>query len=296
MDCLEGIKQLKDQSVDLIIADPPYYKTINEAWDKQWKTESEYLNWCKLWINECARVLKNTGSFYIYGNYDILSKQKVLILDNLLYFRQAICLNKGLKSIAGRTSDKLRMFPTATEYVLFFVKQNEDAYYEDDICFKNLRKYFLDALHKSGYNRTSLNQKLGHRKAEHTFYTKKQWAIPTKEVYSELQTIMNLNRSYDDIKYEYDSNRFTFNLPFATTDVWDFTPDKIRYGHKTQKPMEITQRIINASSNINDLILIPFVGSGSECVGAKLLQRNFIGFEISQQYIDIANQRISMLK
>ena len=104
IDVLEGLKNIPDKSQDLIIADPPYYKAINEKWDKQWKTEAEYLDWCKLWFNECVRVLKDTGSFYCYGNFDILSKQKVLIFDKQLNFRQNITLNKGLKSIAGRTS------------------------------------------------------------------------------------------------------------------------------------------------------------------------------------------------
>ena len=122
IDVLDGLKQIETASQDLIIADPPYYKAINEKWDKQWKTEAEYLDWCKLWFNECVRVLKDTGSFYCYGNFDILSKQKVLIFDNQLNFRQNITLDKGLKSIAGRTSDKLRMFPTASEYILFYIK------------------------------------------------------------------------------------------------------------------------------------------------------------------------------
>ena len=41
IDVLEGLKTIPDKSQDLIIADPPYYKAINESWDKQWKTEAE---------------------------------------------------------------------------------------------------------------------------------------------------------------------------------------------------------------------------------------------------------------
>lgn len=292
-DCLEGMKDLDNKSVDLIVADPPYYKAINEKWDKQWKTENEYLEWCKLWIGECIRVLKDTGSFYLYGNFDILTKQKVLILDRLLYFRQVICLNKGLKSIAGRTSNKLRMFPTASEYCMFFVKQNEDTHLNNDTCFKELRMYFIDAMMSSGFNRSSLNQRLGHRRAEHTFYTKEQWAIPTEEVYQELQAVMKLPLDYSQVKERYDKARFTFNLPTGVTDVWDFTPDKVRYGHPTQKPKDITERIIKASTNENDLVLVPFVGSGSECVSALNSNRNFIGFELSQEYCQVANTRIT---
>lgn len=265
-DCIENMKKIENETIDLIIADPPYYKAINEKWDKQWKTEDEYLNWCQEWFNECVRILKPTGVFYCYGNFDILSKQKVLIFDKQLYFRQNITLSKGLRAIAGRTSDKLRMFPTASEYLLYYVKQNEDCYLDDDINNKELRLYFLNAIKKSGYTRTSLNKKLGHRKAEHAFYTKEQWWIPTEEVYKELQEIMDLPKSYEDIRHWFERNRFVFNLPTGVTDVWDFIPDKVRYGHKTQKPSDITDRIIKASSNEWDLIYIPFAGSGSEIV------------------------------
>lgn len=285
-DCVTFMEQLPSNSIDLVIADPPYYKAINESWDKQWKTEEEYLKWTEQWFNECVRILKPTGSFYCYGNFDILSKQKVNIFDKQLYFRQNISLDKGLKSIAGRTSDKLRMFPTASEYLLFYVKQNEDSHLENEVNHKDLRMYFLKAMKKAGYNRTTLNKKLGHRKAEHTFYTKEQWWIPTEEVYYELQQIMDLPKPYDVVLEWFNKNRFTFNLPTGVTDVWDFTPDKIRYGHKTQKPMDITERIIKASSKEGDLVYIPFAGSGSEIVGCINNQRNFLATELSKEYID----------
>ena len=280
------MKTLPNECIDLIIADPPYYKTINEKWDKQWKTEKEYLTWTQQWFNECVRILKPTGVFYCYGNFDILSKQKVLIFDKQLNFRQNITLSKGLRAIAGRTSSKLRMFPTASEYLLYYVKQDEDADIEDDICNMELRQYFINALEESGYNRTSLNNKLGHRKGEHCFYKKQQWWIPTEEVYLELQKILNLPKSYSEVLKMFEDNRYTFNLPTGITDVWEFIPDKIRYGHKTQKPQNITDRIINTSSNEGDLVYIPFAGSGSEIVSCINNKRNYLATETNKQYID----------
>lgn len=289
IDVLEGLKNIPDKSQDLIIADPPYYKAINEKWDKQWKTEAEYLDWCKLWFNECVRVLKDTGSFYCYGNFDILSKQKVLIFDKQLNFRQNITLNKGLKSIAGRTSDKLRMFPTASEQLLFYTKQTMDEINED------LRFYFENEYKKTGLTNEEISLLITNNRTGCTYHyiTKKtQWKIPTEEVYLKLQAKTGLfNIPYYEIKSKFDNNRFTFNLPYATTDVWDFTPDKVRYGHPTQKPQDICQRIIKASSNENDNVLIPFAGSGSEMIGCKELKRNCIAFEIESKYIDIIKQR-----
>ena len=280
IDVLEGFKMIPDKSQDLIIADPPYYKAINEKWDKQWKTEREYLDWCRLWFAECVRVLKDTGSFYCYGNFDILSKQKVLIFDDVLNFRQNITLSKGLKSIAGRTSDKMRMFPTASEYLLFYTKQTDD-YVKD--YFKNLLKIhnkkasdFNKWMWKKGYVNNKSNI------ASHLFGNNDQVKVPSEKL------LKCVNEFFGGIDFE----RFTFNLPIGQTDVWDFTPDKVRYGHPTQKPQAICQRIIKASSNEGDNVLIPFAGSGSECVACDTLNRNYIAFENDNHNWVIAQKRV----
>lgn len=67
---------------------------------------------------------------------------------------------------------------------------------------------------------------------------------------------------------------------------------KERTAHKTQKPLRVCTPFIEISSNADDLVLDPFMGSGSTAVAAKKLHRNYIGFEINPKYIDIARQRI----
>ncbi len=62
--------------------------------------------------------------------------------------------------------------------------------------------------------------------------------------------------------------------------------------HPTQKPLSISNRIVRHFSNEGDLIVIPFAGSGSECVAAIQSNREFIGFELNSVYIEIANKRI----
>ena len=281
IDVLEGLRQIETASQDLIIADPPYYKAINEKWDKKWKTEQEYLYWCKLWFNECVRVLKDTGSFYCYGNFDILSKQKVLIFDKQLNFRQNITLNKGLKSIAGRTSDKLRMFPTASEYLLFYIKDT----------MPTIRLLLKEKRADKGYTIKQVAEMMGVYTALYGFYEQDNTGsqVPTLEQWNKIKEILDI-----DIDYSIIQN--TFNLPTGTTDVWDFTPDKVRYGHPTQKPQDICQRIIKASSNENDNVLIPFAGSGSEIVACEELKRNWTAFEIEDSYIEIINKRLDEFK
>lgn len=62
--------------------------------------------------------------------------------------------------------------------------------------------------------------------------------------------------------------------------------------HPSQKPLEICDRIILAHSNEGDNILIPFSGSGSECVSAKKLKRNFLAADTELEYVDLGNRRV----
>ena len=85
-------------------------------------------------------------------------------------------------------------------------------------------------------------------------------------------------------------------------DVWKFPTlagarfKNEKVDHPTQKPLSISERIIKHFSNENDLILVPFVGSGSECVAAKKLNRHFFGYELNSKYIKIANERLDTIE
>jgi len=69
-----------------------------------------------------------------------------------------------------------------------------------------------------------------------------------------------------------------------------FADEKV--DHPTQKPLSISSRIVNHFSNPDELVVVPFAGSGSECVAALSAGRKFIGFELNPDYVAIANQRL----
>ena len=85
-------------------------------------------------------------------------------------------------------------------------------------------------------------------------------------------------------------------------DIWEFPTlagkrfEDEKVNHPTQKPLSISNRIVNHFSNEQDTVLIPFSGSGTECVSCKNLNRNFIAFEINSEYIQIANERLITLQ
>ena len=81
---------------------------------------------------------------------------------------------------------------------------------------------------------------------------------------------------------------------YRYSNVWNFdrvSSDKLL--HPTQKPLDLIRRIILCSTDVGDTVLDPFMGSGTTAVACKQLRRNFIGFELSQKYVDIANKRLS---
>ncbi|MZP28706.1 hypothetical protein GTO91_03100 [Heliobacterium undosum] len=78
------------------------------------------------------------------------------------------------------------------------------------------------------------------------------------------------------------------------SDVWQVPRDPgATYVHPTQKPVKLAEMIIEKSSEPVDIVLVPFCGSGGDCVAAKKLGRRFIAFDVEQQYIDAANGRLA---
>lgn len=90
--CIEELKKIQDNTIDLIFADPPYNigKDFGNNKDK-WKNTEEYIMWCKIWIDECFRVLKNEGTFYFmtatqFMPYlDVYCSEKYNVLSRIVW-------------------------------------------------------------------------------------------------------------------------------------------------------------------------------------------------------------------
>ena len=75
-------------------------------------------------------------------------------------------------------------------------------------------------------------------------------------------------------------------------DYFKATPESHKNGHPCPKPLEWAMWLISRATKENDLILDPFIGSGTTAVACKRLKRNYIGIELSKEYCEIARQRI----
>lgn len=115
------------------------------------------------------------------------------------------------------------------------------------------------------------------------------------------ETILWAKKDNKKAKHYFDYEKMkSLNNHKQMKDVWTgaLTPkNEKKYGkHPTQKPLYIIDRLIRASTKENDLILDPFLGSGTTGVSAKKLNRKFIGIEKDEQFFNIAKNRISNLE
>ena len=281
-DCLKYIAEISDESVDLVIADPPYFKVVAEKWDYMWRTESDYFQWTASWVTEVTRVLRKGGSLYLFGYFRVLGHLLSILEDYGLEFRQQIVINKGIQAVAGRATKSYKMFPNVTETILFLYKDSKPY------VKQFLKQRQLDL----GLTSKEINEALGVKSnggGMWSIYTGKNVCkqLPTEDLWEKLSEILQF-----DIPYERISQ--TFNPQVGLTDVWDdidFYGESVRF-HPTQKPLKLIERLVQASSNKGDVILDPFMGSGTTGVACKHLDRNFIGIELDKNYFDLATQRI----
>lgn len=125
MDCITVLKCLPPQSVDLIIADPPYYHMKGD-FDFVFQSVSEYLEWCSSWAAECYRVLKPTGAFYCWGSSQMIDKLSVHVFDPLGWIKRNLIVWNYSTGRPGKAS-----YRHETEFLWFYSNPqheiNQDA-------------------------------------------------------------------------------------------------------------------------------------------------------------------------
>ena len=282
MDCVTGLSQYVDtESVDLLIADPPYYKAKHDSKTYPWNTEEDYLEWAKTWIQEASRVLRPGGTFYLFGQFHALCKFLPILEQADLELRQQIILNKGVQAMSGRSSVNSGRFPVVSESI-FMLRKDAKPF---------IKRFLREKQTELGYSAKFLNDELGVKSnggGMWSMYTgdKVRNQVPTEEVWSRLQEILHFDMPYSRLLQ-------TYHIQPGITDVWDdisYNDGKEKLAN--QKPFKLLSRLILASSNPGDIILDPFMGSGATPLACAETNRSYIGFEQEEKYY---NQAIDQL-
>lgn len=218
MDCLQGVKDIDSESIDLIVTDPPYPTTARGQsgssggmFQKEINKKGKVFTFndidCKEYAPEFYRILKNGSHCYVMTNHINLIKMLNTFTECGFHFVKSLIWDKGNK-IMGQ------YYMSQFEYILFFRK-------------------------------------------------------------GEGKPINNCGTS--DILRIYNKK------------TKDFKGQNL---HDTEKPISLYELLIQNSSNENDIVLDPFVGSGSFLVACHNTKRNCIGFELDKEYYDKAKQRL----
>lgn len=238
-DCLEVMKKLPDNSVDLVFADPPYnmskkkglgwafskHVTMQEKWDIF--SKDEFFKFNLEWISECLRILKPGGNFWVCGSFHNIYQmgfilqnfENVKIINSIVWFKPN-----------AQPNITCRLFTESTEHLIWATKKGKKWTFN----YKDTKNNIGDPLNPKGKQ------------------TRNVWHIP-------------------------------------------LTPKKEKWAgnHPTQKPEELLRRIILSCTNKGDIVLDPFVGSGTTSVVARQLGRNSIGIEKNKKYLKIIKKRLS---
>jgi len=284
-DCVEKMQSIEDNSIDLVVADPPYWKVVGEKWDYQWRTENDYVEWCLKWIKEVSRILRLGGTFYCFGYFRTLALLVPYLEEMGLELRQQIIIDKGIRAVSGRATKNYKIFPNVTESILFIIKDNK----------KFIKPFLKKRQTVLGLSSKEINEALGVKSnggGMWSIYTGKNICeqFPTEELWNKLSEILQFELPYNKIAQ-------TYNPQMGHTDVWrDIDFYKEERFHPTQKPVKLIQRLILASSNVNDSVLDPFCGCGSTQLAAIDTNRKYIGIEIDEEYYNKALERIKEMK
>jgi adenine-specific DNA-methyltransferase len=289
-DCLDFLRTLPDGSVDAVVTDPPYFKVKDEAWDHQWDTVEEFLEWFGDHCREWVRVLKPGGSLYVFASSKLAARVELEVGRSFAVLNRITWRKPPFATKAEMfRKDDLRMFFPASESIIF--AEQKSHWYEP------LRKYLDGELLRAGVSIATVRDRLGfsgnmpfHWFARGIAKGKdSQWQLPTREHYEKLRSAVHgfFLREYDDLLREHEELRRPFSITSDVpyTDVWDFPTVPHRPGkHPCQKPVAMIEHMIFASSTEGMIILDPFMGSGTTGVACVNTGRNFIGCEIDPGY------------
>lgn len=263
-DCLNVLSSLSSESVDLIYLDPPFFtqktqsltpRDISDAYEfnDTWDSVSDYINYLKPRIEECRRVLKNTGSLFLHCDKYASHHLRVLLDD---VFRPDNFRSEIIWAYR-RWSNSKKGLLNGHQTIYFYSKSGDfkfNTIYTDYSPTTNVDQILQERVRnehgKSIYKRDNLgNVVLG----------KEKKGVPLSDVWS---------------------------IPYLNPKA------KERCGYPTQKPVLLLEQILRIASDEGDTVLDPFCGSGTTLVAASLLNRNYIGIDISEPAIQLCEKRL----
>ena len=301
-DCLEVMKDIPDNSIDLIVTDPPY-GTMNtdggrrigiNGWDEEFEPN--------IIFSELLRVLRPNGKCVLFSQEPYTSKLITNAIPSLPFSYRAVWLKNTFGNCLGANKNMMGLF----EDICIYSKLNLDFKKENPlrtIMKKYITKYgkdfLIDLFEKEGrYTskasaRVNCSYKFGFNKGNRI-------DLMDKKLFDYLSQTVDFEETHEELKQIYDDynikNPSVFNIwegGKSKSNVLEYAKDKEGF-HPTQKPVKLLEDLIKTFSNEGDIVLDFTMGSGSTGVACKNTNRDFIGIELDEKYFNIAKSRIEL--
>ena len=294
--------ELPDKCANLIIADPPYFE-VKGAFDFVWNSFEDYLKDVEKWAIECKRILADNGTILWYGDAKKIAYTQVIFDKYFNLLNSIVWENTNDHKQQIRFNTDLRTFAPLTERLLMYSNET----YNLTQCVFLIRDYIREEITKAKGKIVlkEVNEALGTATngggvaSACLSLDKAEPTMLTKEMYQKLQKWCDpyLRKEYEELRKEYEELRRPFNNEWFYGDVIRLPNYETgNFDHDTVKPEKLARILINCCSRKNDLVVVPFAGSGTEVAMAIKEGRKAIGFDIEQKYVYMSNKRIKTIK
>jgi site-specific DNA-methyltransferase (adenine-specific) len=261
-DCIEVMKTFPEGSIDLLVTSPPYNVNISYDVHKDDLPMEEYYEWTKDWLREALRVLKDDGRIAVNIPNELNVQERggriLFVAEFWMLMKEVGFKFSGLVDLTEDSPHRVRQTAWGS-----WMSASAPYVYNPKECVILAYKKSSKKLSKG------VSQWLG----TPTEVTNEDGKVRTKMVYQ------------DEDKKEF------MNLVFGR---WEYFADT-RSLTKATFSMDIPAKAIKILSYKNDIVLDPFMGSGTSAFAAELLERRWIGIELSPGYTDIARKRVQSL-
>ena len=304
---------LPDKCVKLIIADPPYYK-VKGDFDFIWKTFDDYLVDVEKWCLECKRILADNGTLLWYGDAKNIAYAQIIFDKHFNLLNSIVWENTNDHKQQIRFNEDLRTFAPLTERILMYgsiaqdttgLKEVEKEYVAPRNPFaKELKKARLKkgvsintvAEYGKFYGNVNHGGSVTNWERGYNIPNIEQWKILCDNLPIERTEYEHLKTEYEHLRTEYEHLRRPFNNSLHLGDVIRLPNyETSDYDHDTIKPEKLTRILITTCSRENDLVVVPFAGSGTECAMSAKEKRPFIGYEITKKHAEMSQKRANKI-
>lgn len=263
------MKRIPDKSVDCIVTDPPYLY-LKHKLDKAFDEELVFDEW--------NRIVKDDGFILFFGRGESFYRWNYMLNQMGWKFKEEVVWSKNTASSPfskiGRTHETIAILSKDGKVRKSHVPYLERRAFDVEAIKRDVRRLTI-ALDKPEVMK-DINHFL--KNGETVFR-------PTTNKFE----ITGVKPGSADRRV---SIVASMERGFVEQDVIQVSREHYTFKHPTQKPVRLMERLINIISDEGDMILDPFIGSGTTAVACQNLNRNFIGFELDKEYYDIATERV----